>query len=122
MTTKQKYIPNSTKAQSWDYIENRFVTDFGHCHIKLIELVRHIKSSGLSDRLFGSTSMDKLVVSIYDELDYRKESLHITFDLDKDKWNFIYFAMPFQEPEFVRTYSADKGIEKFDNFVKMINW
>lgn len=122
MTTKQKYKPWTAKAQSWDYIENRYVTDFGHCHFKLIELVRHIKSSGLSNRLFGSTSMDKLVVSIYEELDHRKEALHITFNLDKDEWNFEYFALPFQEPEFVRTYSADKGIEKFDNFIKMINW
>lgn len=122
MTTRQKYKPWSAKAQSWDYIENRYLIDFGHCHFKLIELVRHIKDSKLSDRLFGSTSMDKLVVSIYEELDYRKETLHITFNLDKNEWHFEYFAMPFQEPEFVRTYSADKGIEKFDNFIKMINW
>lgn len=122
MTNKQKYTPWNSNAQSWDYIENRYVTDFGHCHFKLIELVRHIKSSGMSNRLYGSTSMDKLVVSIYEEIEYRKESLHITFNLDKKEWNFEYFAQPFQEPEFIRTYSIDKGIEKFDNFIKMINW
>ena len=122
MKIKQKYKPWTSKAQSWDYIENRYVTDFGHCHFKLIELVKHIKSTGLSNRLFGSTSMDKLVISIYEELDYRKESLHITFNVDKEEWNLRYFALPFQEPEFERIYSADKGIEKFDNFIKMINW
>lgn len=122
MTTRQQYKPWSAKAQSWDYIENRYRTDFGHCHFKLIELVEHIKKSKLSDRLFGSTSMDKLVVSIYEELDYRKEALHITFDLYKNEWHFKYFAVPFRQPEFTRTYSADKGIEKFDNFINMINW
>ncbi len=66
--------------------------------------------------------MDKLVISIYDPIDYRKEALHITFDLLNRKWNFKYFAMPFQEPEFVRTYDEEKGIGKFDNFIKMIKW
>lgn len=122
MTTKRKYKPWAAKAQSWNYIENRYITDFGHYHFELIKLVRHIKQSKLSDRLFGSTSMDKLVVSIYEELDYRKEALHITFNIYKNQWHFEYYAMPFQEPEFVRTYSADLGIEKFDNFIKMINW
>jgi hypothetical protein len=122
MIIKQTIKLLKTKAQTWDYIENRYVTDFGHCHFRLIELVRHIKSSELSNRLYGSSSMDKLVISIYEELDYRKEALHITFNLDKDEWNFEYYSLPFQAPDFVRIYSADKGIEKLDNFIKMINW
>ena len=65
--------------------------------------------------------MDKLVVSIYDPIDYRKEALHITLSLWV-KWHFEYIAMPFQKPEFVRTYDEEKGIEKFDNFIKMIKW
>jgi hypothetical protein len=112
----------TTKYQSWEFIENRFLTDFGNSHFKLIELVKHIRETKLSERLFGSTSMDKLVVGIYEELDYRKETLHITFNLDSSEWNFKYYGMPFQEAEFQRTYSAEKGIEKFDNFIKMINW
>ena len=66
--------------------------------------------------------MDKLVVGIYDQMDTFKEALHITFDVYNNKWDFKYYAVPFKEPEFVRTYSAEKGIEKFDNFIKMINW
>ena len=122
MITKQKYKPWIAKHQSWDYIENRYITDFGYCHLRLIELVRHIKSNSLSNRIFGSTSMDKLVISIYEDIDYRRESLHITFNLDKKEWQFEYFALPYQEPEFQRIYPAEKGIEKFDNFIKMINW
>jgi hypothetical protein len=120
--TIRKYNPWNAKSQSWDFIENRYITDWSGKHIQLLELVRHIKTSDLANRLFGSTSMDKLVVSIFDPLDYRKESLHITFDLCSDKWHFEYHAMPFQDPEFVRTYAADKGFEKFDNFIKMIKW
>ena len=122
MKPLQKHYSLPVKAQSWDYIENRFLTDWGDKHTRLLELVRHIKNSDLSQKLFGSTSMDKLVVSIYDPLDYRKESLHITFDLFDKKWKFLYYAKPFGEAEFVRTYDEDKGIEKFDNFIKMIKW
>ena len=117
-----KYKPWNAKAQTWDFIENRFVTDFSGKHQRMFELVKHIRHSGLTARLFGSTSMDKLVVSIYDPIDYRKEALHINFDLFNEKWHFNYYAIPFQDPEFVRTYSADKGIEKFDSFIKMIKW
>ena len=122
MSPLQKYHSWAAKAQTWEYIENRHITDWGSKHTKLLELVRHIKNSDLSQRLFGSTSMDKLVVSIYDTLDYRKEALNITFNTHTSEWHFEYFAMPFQDPEFIRTYSEDKGIEKFDNFIKKIGW
>lgn len=111
-----------TKAQTWDFIENRFRTDFGDVHFKMIELIQHIRSSGLSTRLFGSTSMDKLVISIYENIDYQKEALHITFNLKSNEWNFKYFAVPFKDPEFERVYPGEMGIEKFDNFLRMIRW
>ena len=63
----QQYYRPRIKAQTWDYIENRFVNDWGGEPAKLLELVRHIKNSDLSQRLYGSSTMDrKLVVSIYD--------------------------------------------------------
>ncbi|WP_299363166.1 hypothetical protein [Winogradskyella sp.] len=122
MNAKKKYQPCNVKAQSWDFIENRYTEDWYGEHKNLLELVRHIKNSDLKDRLFGSTSMDKLVISIYDPIDYRKEALHITFDLQGRTWNFEYISKPFQTSEFVRTYDEVKGIEKFDNFINMIKW
>ena len=122
MTTPNKSQSWTTKAQTWDFIENRYIEDWQGKHERLLELVRHIKSSELKDKLHGSTSMDKLVISIYNPMDYQKEALHITFDIKNRKWNFVYKAMPFQDPEFVRTYDEDVGIEKFDNFIKMIKW
>ena len=123
MKPLQKYNnPWPTKAQTWDDIENRYINDWEGQHVELLELIRHIKNSELSEKLFGSTSMDKLVVSIYDPLDYRRESLHITFDLVDRKWHFVYYAKPFADAEFIKIYNEDKGIEKFDNFIKMIGW
>ena len=52
----------------------------GWKHDKLLELVRHIKSSDLSKRLFAYTSLDKLVISIYDTIEPNREALHISFD------------------------------------------
>ena len=88
----------------------------------MAELVQHIRTSALATRLYGYSSMDKLVVSIYETIDPRKETLHIKYDLNTYQWHFQYFAKPFEEAEFVRTYPGDKGIEKFDNFVEMIRW
>jgi hypothetical protein len=109
--------PFSVEARPWSDIEKHYEQ-----HPNFLELVRHIKNSGLSERLFAFTSMYKLVVSIYDRIDTFVETLHITFDIEADKWHFEYFARPFKDAEFIRTYSADKGIEKFDNFIKMIKW
>ena len=122
----QKGIPYKppflAKTRPWSEIEQHYIDCFGGQHKNLLELVRHIKNTDLSKRLFAYTSMDKLVVSIYDRIDTFVEALHITFDIQSDSWHFEYYAHPFQDPEFVRKYSADKGIEKFDNFIKMINW
>lgn len=121
MKNSRKYQPCNTKSQNWEYIEDRFKSDWPN-HKQMIELVQHIRNTNLKDKLFGSTSMDKLVISIYDQIDYRKEALHITFDLHSNKWNFKYIAMPFQKPEFVKTYDEQVGIEKFDKFIEMIKW
>jgi len=122
----QKGIPYKApflaKTRPWSDIEQHYLKWFDRKHSNLLELVRHIKNTDLSKRLFAYTSMDKLIVSIYDSVDPFVEALHITFNLQNDKWHFEYYAHPFNDPEFVRTYSAEKGIEKFDNFIKMINW
>jgi hypothetical protein len=112
----------SNKAQTWEYIENRFITDFGDRHFKMIELIQHIINSGVATRLFAYSSMDKLVISTCATIDPRKDALHISFDLVADKWHFAYYAKPYIDSEFERTYSSEKGIEKFDSFLDMIRW
>jgi hypothetical protein len=113
---------SSNKAQTWEYIQNRFISDFGDRHFKMIELIQHIINSGVAGRLFAYSSIDKLVISVYETIDPSKDALHITFDLVADKWHFVYFAKPFTYPEFDRMYPSAHGIEKFDNFLDMIRW
>ena len=85
-------------------------------------MVKHIRTSGLQDKLYGVTSMDKLIISNYTPLDMMQDCLHITFDLRANKWNFEYHSKPFLKPEFVRTYAEDKGIEKLNQFIEYIKW
>ena len=111
-------------AKSWEEIAGVYsdLIKNGWKLEKMHELVLHIKSSPYSNRLFGTTSLDKLILSIYNPIDPFKESLHISLDRNENLWSFQYFAIPFKEPEFKRTYDADKGIEKLDSFIKMIGW
>jgi hypothetical protein len=123
MTTK--YKPRTQKVESWDDLDKYYVDLNNHNwgHDRLLELVRHIKNSGLGSRLTGSiTTLDKLIVSIYDPIEWDREALHIEFDRHNDNWIFKYYSRPNEKPEFERKYKADLGIEKFDNFVSMIKW
>jgi hypothetical protein len=122
MTLKHK--PQITKARPWDEIERHYVdlNKHGWGHDRLLELVRHIKSTGLKDRLFAYTSMDKLVVSIYDPIEWNREALHIEFDRHNQRWNFRYISRLNEKPEFERQYNPELGLEKFDKFVAMIKW
>ena len=89
----------------------------------MIDLVKHISTS-YSDRLFGCISLDKLIVSIYEEIDWRAEALHIKFEQGTKQFHFSYYGghTETKQPEWRRIYEADLGVEKFDQFVKMINW
>ena len=120
----KKYKPPTAKARSWDDIEYHYVdlNKQGWGHDRLLELVRHIKSTGLKDRLYAYTSLDKLVVSIYDPIEWDREALHIEFDRLSQRWDFKYISRPNDKPEFERKYNAELGLEKFDKFVSMIKW
>jgi hypothetical protein len=123
MTTK--YKPRTQKIKSWDDLDKYYVDLNNHNwgHDRLLGLVRHIKNSGLGSRLTGSiTMLDKLIVSIYDPIEWDREALHIEFDRHNNNWIFKYYSRPNEKPEFERKYNADLGIEKFDNFVSMIKW
>ncbi len=66
--------------------------------------------------------MDKLIVGNIEPLEPLRETLHIDFIKQEQKWQFKYYTQPLRSVEFERYYAAEKGIEKFDNFIKMINW
>jgi hypothetical protein len=121
-----KYKATSYKPHSWSEIQEKYEWlmrgEEGWKIQPMIELVKHIRSSGLCDRLFGSTSLDWLHITIYDSIEPGREQLVIRFDEQTRKWSFKYLPYPFRAPEFEREYDADKGIEKLENILRLLKW
>ena len=120
----KKYNPQLTKSISWEEIEKGYLQliEHGLKFEPMLNLVNHIQNSNLNERLFAFTSMHKLVVGIYDEIDWNREALHIEFDSETRKWLFKYRSKPFEPIDFERTYDEELGIEKFDQLIKNIKW
>lgn len=119
--------PWYAKAQPWDDIEQHYMKWFAGRHVEMVKLIRHIRTSDLASRLYAYTSMDKLVISVYDKLDPLKESLHVTYDMETFRWTFEYYGGPLYgqhetTPEFCRVYDKDLGINKFNEFIERIGW
>jgi hypothetical protein len=110
MSLATTYQYSSFNSQPWEDIEHFFRTFFDSPRYKMVELVQHIRSSGLDKRLFASTSLDTLIISIDDDIVRYKDALHIKYDLAANFWRFEYYAKPFHAAEFGRTYHGDKGI------------
>lgn len=122
MNLVSRYQYSSFKSQPWEDIELFFCTFFDPPKYKMVDLVQHIRTSDLDKRLFASKSLDSLIISVYDDIDRHKDALNIKYDLGTNLWHFEYYAKPFLNAEFVRIYPGDKGIAKFDNFIKLIGW
>jgi len=115
----------TTKNQSWDFVIQNYESliqnkwEMG----PMLELVKHIVSD-YSSRLYGFTSLDKLIISIYENIDMQSETLHITYDQESKEFSFAYFggrsASP--QPKWQKVYNSEDGIKKLDAFIKMINW
>lgn len=94
----------------------------GWALMPMVDLIRHITGTKLHERLFAYTSLDTLAISIYNPIEFGRETLRIKFNGDLQQWHFAYLPKPLESAEFERTYAADKGIEKFDNFIRMMKW
>ena len=115
----------TTKWQSWGSIVKYYESLVDHkWDIEpMVKLVKHIVAA-YSNMLCALTSLDKLIISIYENIDRQSESLHIAYGRDAKKFCFSYFGgnSASKQPEWERTYDAEIGIKKFDDFTKIINW
>jgi len=110
---------------SWDEIERFYRDLISHQWqvddiIPLIQFIRD--NNDLNQRLFGCTSLDRLIVSIYNPIELQREALWIEFDKERKLWNFKYYPHPFHEPEHERYYPGELLIEKFQSFVDKLKW
>jgi tetrahydromethanopterin S-methyltransferase subunit E len=113
------------KSHSWDLITEHYASLVSHgWKIEpMCELVEYIKKNYL-DRVFGFTSLDQLIVSIYPDINKTSEALHVKFDQEQQKFKFSYWGgiTSAPQPEWVRECSSDNGIEQFEKFRKVIKW
>jgi hypothetical protein len=124
-----KFLPNNHKPQlinphSWPDIQQHYINlnNHGWQLDPLLELVRHIIASKLAARLFAYTSLDNLVIGIFNPMEPHRETLHLKFDSQLQQWFYKYYPKPGEPVEWERQYPADKGIEKFESFIRMIRW
>ncbi len=120
------------KAHSWSSIESCYknLIESGWDQQPILDLVRHIMNSELSKKLYAYTSLNTLVITIYEDIDRSTECLHVEFDKSLNVWKFNYYGgntydsntLNGKQPEFKRIYNRDNGIEKFDQFIKWIKW
>lgn len=121
----QKQFSKKENYRSWDDIESNFVdliNNHSFTNKPMLDLIRHIKSTGLSERLFAYTSMHSLVISIYPRIERDSEALFVDFDMHSRKWFFHYNPKPFAPKEFEKQYPEELGIGKFDLFIQLMRW
>ncbi len=114
----------AVQPTSWIDVEHHYINllNYNRELHPMLQLVKHIQVTKASERLFCCTSIDKLVVGIYNPMVWNKEVLHIRFDGQVQVWLFKYYSAPEKPGDFERLYAVEKGIEAFDDFLKLINW
>jgi len=124
MKTLKKYKPQMIKIGPWEQIEAHYMSliSYGWKLESMVSLIRFIRNNGLDKRLFAYTSLDKLVVTIYDPAESNRETLNIQFDRNNKKWHFEYSPKPFEPVEMERYYPEEDGIKKFCQFIEWLKW
>ena len=87
----------------------------------MFNLVRHIRSTGLADRLYAFTSVSDLIIGLYPEIERGRETLHVNFHKNDGTYHLVYYS---GQPgsEVTRNYSSDVGLQKFDDFIGYLKW
>ena len=121
MKTPYKY--RVTRHLDWSEIENEYkeLVQSNFFFKPLLDLVLYIRENEYDKRLYAYTSMHKLVISIYPDIAWNKEALHIELST-ADKWLIEYFPKPCHSAEFVRQYAKNEIFKKFDDIIKYLNW
>ncbi|MEZ2335499.1 hypothetical protein AB6735_07675 [Mucilaginibacter sp. RCC_168] len=124
MTNYPKFHPSQTRAVLWNKIEERYADFVNHGFVlqPILSLVQFIRENGFNKRLHAFTSMHKLVISIYDPLEWDRETLHIELDIPSKKVHFVYCPKPFEPSEAVRSYPEEDIIPRFSRYMSHLKW
>ena len=120
----QKYRPQNAIIVPWNKIEEHYddLISYGWRGEPILSLVKFIQTENLDKRLFAYTSMDMLIITIYNPAEWNREALHIEFNNYSRRWHFEYFPKPNEPTEMERYYPEELGITKFCQFIEMLRW
>lgn len=125
MSLVHKHKPSLVEAKSWDEIEYFYIDliSKGWPLGDILSMIHFIKADAqLSNKLFACTSLDKLIISIYNPIELWREAIHIQYNKEKELWNFRYYPQPHHEPEHERNYPGNLLFDKFRDFVHILGW
>ena len=124
MTEKKKHNPQYAESRDWNEIQEWYMelTETNAGFEPILNLVKHINESEFQNIIYAYTSVHKLVIGIYDLIEWNSEALHIEYDLASEQWFFKYHPKPFEPVEFERKYPKDLGMVKFNNIINYLNW
>ena len=119
-----KYKPKTVQIRPWEEIEKSYIdlVSHGFDFDSILGLIKFIRNNSFEDRLFGYTSLEKLIITIYNPAEWHRESLHVGFDRHTKRWQFEYYSKPGEPIGFERYYSEEIGLEKFSQFIEWIKW
>jgi hypothetical protein len=108
----------------WDKIEEKYKSFIsnGWELENMLSLIRFIRCNEYHKRLFAYTSMDKLIVTIYNPAEFHREELHIELVPQLKQWHFEYFPKPDSPSEAKNNYPEDEGINKFCSYIDHLKW
>jgi hypothetical protein len=102
MAFVSKYQPSLVETKSWNEIE-QFYADLisnGLPLDNIIPMIQFIKADDrLPHKVFACTSLDKLIISVYNPIELWREAVHIQYNREKESRDFKYYPLPYQEPE-----------------------
>ncbi len=117
-------MPQIVNTVSWELIERHY-TDLianGWLLEPMLSLIKFIKNNDLDKILFPYTSLDTLVVTIYNPAEWHRESIHIQFKQQSETWHFEYFSRPGEPGKVERYYNSEDGISKFSQYIDYLKW
>lgn len=120
----RKYKPQLADARSWYDILLHYneLVDINQAFKPLLSLVTFIEGNEIRNRIYAYTSMHKLIVGIYNRIEWNSEALHIEFNIETREWLFLYFSKPTEPKVFEKKYKESEGIEKFKQIIKYLKW
>lgn len=125
MTSPHKYKPSIAQAIPWNELEN-FYNDListGWLLPNIVQLIQVINNNeALRNKLYACTSLDTLIISIYNPIELWREAIYIQYNKESRLWNFKYYPYPYRESEHERNYPSELLIEKFNNYIDLLRW